>query len=118
MCTVQPTIRVERRRCAPESFPCPSCGVPGRRKQTHTRTVRCLAYREILLVELTTAEYRASCSCRKTFRSQVEGIQPRAEYTNKVREAVLDRLLDDKMSVQRLRAALCRDFHLDLSDGF
>jgi hypothetical protein len=118
MCTLQPRVRLERRRCTPESFPCPTCGAPGRRKDTHTRTVRCLAYREILLIELTTAPYRASCSCCKTFRSQVDGILPRAAYTNKVREAVLDRLLDDRMSVERLRHALARDFHLDLSDGF
>jgi hypothetical protein len=118
MCPLQPRVRIERRRCAPQTFPCPACGVPGRRKQTHTRTVRCLAYREILLIELTTAEYRAACSCCKTFRSQVEGIEPRAEYTNRVREAVLDRLLDDKMSAERLRQSLARDFHLDLSDGF
>jgi hypothetical protein len=90
----------------------------GRRKDTHTRTVRCLAYREILLVELTTGEYRATCTCRKTFRSQVEEVRARAEYTNKVREAVLDRLLEDKMSVEGLLASLKRDFHLDLSDGF
>jgi hypothetical protein len=118
MSTLQPRVRIERRRCAPESFPCPTCGAHGRRKDLHTRTVRCLAYREILLIELTTAEYRASCGCCKTFRSQVEGILPRAEYTNKVREAVLDRLLDDRMSLERLRGALARDFHLDLSDGF
>jgi hypothetical protein len=70
------------------------------------------------LIEVTTAEYRASCSCCKTFRSQVEGILPRAEYTNRVREAVLDRLLDDKLNVEGLRRALARDFYLELSDGF
>src|SRR5215207_6562133 len=115
---VQPRVRVERRQCAPRRHPCPRCGVPGRRKQAHTRTVRCLAYREVLLVELTTAEYRAGCGCCKTFRSQVEGIEPRAEYSNRVREAVLDRLLEDGMSMERLKGALARDFHLDLSDGF
>lgn len=118
MCTFQPRIRLERRRCAPDTFPCPTCGVHGRRKQLHTRTVRCLAYREILLIELTTAEYRAACACRKTFRSQLDGILPRAEYTNRVREAVLDRLLEDKMSMERLRDSLARDFYLELSDGF
>src|SRR5262249_5087241 len=106
MCSLEPRIRVERRRCAPATFPCPRCGIPGRRTALHTRTVRCLAYREILLIELTTAEYRACCSCCKTFRSQLEGIRPRAEYTNKVREAVLDRLLDDQMTVEGLRRAL------------
>jgi hypothetical protein len=46
------------------------------------------------------------------------GIEPRAEYTNRVREAVIDRLLDDSMNLERLRQALQRDFHLDLSQGF
>src|SRR4029079_13460506 len=100
MCLLQPRIRIERRRCAPKRFPCPNCGVLGRRKDTHTRTVRCLAYHEILFIELTTAEHRACCSCRQNVRSQVDGILPRAEYTNKVREAVLDRLLDDKMNAE------------------
>jgi hypothetical protein len=118
MCPLQPRVRVERRRCAPDTFPCPTCGVPGRRRALHTRTVRCLAYREILLIKLTVGEYRADCGCCKTFRSQVEGILPRAAYTNKVREAVLDRLLDDRMSAEGLRRALARDFCLELSDGF
>jgi hypothetical protein len=118
MVVLQPRVRVLRRRCAPRTYPCPRCGRPGRRKDTHTRQVRDLAYQEILLIELTVGEYRARCGCCKTFRSQVEGIGPRAEYTNRVRAAVLDRLLDDGMSMERLRQALARDFHLDLSDGF
>lgn len=118
MCPLQPRVRIEQRRCAPATFPCPRCGVHGRRKDLHTRTVRCLAYREVLFIDLTTAEYRACCGCCKTFRSQIDGILPRAEYTNKVREAVLDRLLDDRMSIESLRRALARDFYLELSDGF
>jgi hypothetical protein len=118
MALVQPRVRVLRRRCAPRTYPCPRCGRPGRRKDTHTRRLRDLAYQEILIIELTVGEYRARCGCCKTFRSQVEGIEPRAEYTNRVREAVIDRLLDDGMSMERLRQALARDFHLDLSDGF
>jgi hypothetical protein len=120
MVTVQPPVRYEHCRCTPATFPCPTCGVPGRRKgrRTFTRTVRCLAYREIRLIQLTTAEYRAHCDCCTTFRSQVEGILPRADYTNRVREAVLDRLLDDKLTVEQLRRALARDFYLELSEGF
>lgn len=118
MDAVQLHVRVVRQRCAPKTHPCPHCGKPGRRKQKHTRRVRDIAYREILIIELVVGEYRARCGCCKTFRSQVEGIEPRAGYTNRVREAVLDRLLDDRMSMERLHAALVRDFHLDLSDGF
>lgn len=118
MDAVQPRVRVVRQSCAPKTFPCPRCGKRGRRKQTHTRRVRDIAYGEVFILELEVGEYRARCSCCKTFRAQVEGIEPRAEYTNRVREAVIDRLLDDSMSMERLRKALRRDFHLDLSDGF
>jgi hypothetical protein len=118
MDVLQPRVRVVHRHCAPKTFPCPHCGKPGRRKQVHTRRVRDLAYGEILILEVTVGEYRARCSCCKTFRAQPEGVEPRADYTNRVREAVLDRLLDDGMSMERLRQALQRDFCLELSDGF
>ena len=90
----------------------------GRRKGTHTRCVRDIAYAQIVVIELTVGEYRAACNCCKTFRSQVNGIEPRAEYTNRVREAVIDRLLDDGMSLHRVQQAMQRDFLLELSDGF
>jgi Transposase len=118
MDAIQPRVRVKRLSCAPKTFSCPQCGKKGRRKDVHTRRIRDIAYREIVVIEIEIGEYRASCSCCKTFRAQVEGIEPRAEYTNRVREAVIDRLLDDRMSVERLRQALKRDFYLNLSDGF
>jgi hypothetical protein len=111
-------VRVVQKRCAPNSFPCPHCGTPGRRKDTHTRQIRDIAYHEIVFIEVTVGEYRAACACCKTFRSHLDGIEPRAEYTNRVREAVIDRLLDDGMNLERIREALHRDFLLDLSDGF
>jgi transposase-like protein len=58
------------------------------------------------------------CSCCQTFRTQVPGIEAKAQYTNSVREAVLDRLLEDQMSLERIQAALRRDFLLELSSGF
>lgn len=111
-------VRVLRQSCAPKFFPCPHCGTPGRRKDTHTRPIRDIAFGEVVLIELTVGEYRAACNCCKTFRSRVDGIEPRAEYTNRVRDAVIDRLLDDGMSLHRLQQAMRRDFLLDLSDGF
>lgn len=118
MVAAQPRTRVVHRFCAPQTFPCPHCGRRGHRKQVHTRRVRDIAYREIVILEIQLGEYRARCGCCKTFRATPEGVEPRAEYTNRVREAVLDRLLDDKMSMEALRRALQRDFHLELSDGF
>src|SRR5947209_3341103 len=118
MIPLRPQTRYEHRHNAPKQAPCPHCGTPGTRKQKLTRVVRSLAYQTILLLTVTTAEYRARCDCCTTFRTQVEGVEPKAQYTNAVREAVLDRLLDDHMSVERLQAALHRDFFLDLSAGF
>jgi Transposase len=118
MDAIQPRVRVERLSYAPKTFPCPHCGKTGRRKDIHTRHVRDIAYREILILEIEVGEYRARCHCCKTFRARAQDVEPRAEYTNRVREAVIDRLLDDSMSMERLREALQRDFHLDLSDGF
>jgi hypothetical protein len=43
---------------------------------------------------------------------------PKADYDNLVREAVLNRILDDGLNVERTRAAMKRDFLLDLSSGF
>jgi hypothetical protein len=80
--------------------------------------VRTIAYHEIVYLEIEYAEYRARCNCCKTFRSSPEGVDFKCHYDNKVREAVLDRLLDDRMSVQAVRGALARDFLLDLSEGF
>jgi len=118
MDAVQPRVRVVQRQCAPKTYPCPHCGKRGRRKTTYPRLVRDIAYGEIVLLDITVGEYRACCACCKTFRSQPVGIEPRAEYTNRVREAVIDRLLDDSMSMERLRQAMQRDFHLELSEGF
>jgi len=115
---VEPRVRTVEICCAPKTFPCPQCGKPGRRKDTHTRKVRDIAFGEIVFIELTVGEYRARCSCCKTFRSQVDGIEARAEYTNRVRDTVVNRLLEDDMSMHRLKHSLHREFLLDLSDGF
>ena len=102
MDAVRPRCRVVRQSCAPKTFPCPQCGKLGRRKQVHTRRVRDIAYREVLILELEVGEYRARCGCCKTFRAQIEGIEARAEYTNRVREAVIDRLSKVRVRGQAL----------------
>jgi hypothetical protein len=114
----RPKVLHTYRRHAPQKAPCPQCGRLGRRKDFHERTVRSIAYQAICLVHITTAEYRTTCDCCTTFRTQVEGIEPKAHYDNKVRAAVLDRVLEDRMSLRQIQQALQRDFYLDLSDGF
>jgi hypothetical protein len=115
---VQPRVKVVPVRCQPKTYPCPTCGRHGRRKRRLNRRVRSLAYGQVVWLHVRYAEYRARCSCRKYFRSWVPGACPRAGYDDLVRQAVLDRILDDGLNVERTRAAMRRDFLLELSSGF
>jgi hypothetical protein len=80
--------------------------------------VRTIAYKEIAILRITCGEHEARCGCCKTFRTTPEGVLPKAKYDNKVRQAVLDGILEDQLNVEALRARLQRDFLLNLSTGF
>lgn len=103
---------------APRRAPCPHCGRLGRRKRILQRRVRTLAYQRVAWLEVTYAEYRARCGCCKYFRTWPLGVPQKADYDARVRQAVLDRLLRDRLNVEQTKAALRRDFLLELSDGF
>ena len=114
----QPGEKVVPVRCQPLSYPCPTCGRRGHRRHRYDRFVRSLAYGKVVWLHLFYAEYTARCDCRKYFRSCPSQVCPKAEYDNLVREAVLNRILDDGLNVQRTLAAMKRDFLLELSSGF
>jgi Transposase len=114
----QPGEKVVPVRCQPKTYPCPTCGRRGPRRHKYDRFVRSLAYGQVLWLHVFYAEYSARCDCRKYFRSCVPQVCPKAEYDNLVREAVLNRILDDGLNVQRTLAAMKRDFLLELSSGF
>ena len=65
-----------------------------------------------------TASISRQCDCCTTFRNTPEGVLPKAHYDNKVRDLVLDRILEDGMSIERTLESLRREFLLDLSTGF
>jgi transposase-like protein len=75
-------------------------------------------YKTVAFLEVTCGEYRARCGCCKTFRNTPEQVLPRALYDNKVRDLVLERLLDDGMNVEQTLESLRREFLLELSTGF
>src|SRR3954471_996140 len=109
---------IQRIRLAPRRAPCPTCGCLGHRKRLLHRRVRTLAYHRVAWVEVTYAEYRARCGCRKYFRTWPLDVPAKADYDATVRQAVLDRLLLDRLNVEQTKAALQRDFLVHLSDGF
>jgi len=104
--------------CATKKAPCPQCGKMGKRKRTCTREVRTVAYKAVAYLKITYGEYTARCQCCTTFRNTPEGVLPKAHYDNKVRDLVLDRILKDGMSIERLLESLRREFLLELSSGF
>ena len=114
----QPGEKVVKVYCRPKSYPCPRCGLRGHRKRCLQRFVRSLAYGSALWLHVLYAEYRARCGCCKTFRSCPPNVCPKAEYDNLVRQAVLNRILDDGLNVARTQTAMQRDFGLELSTGF
>jgi transposase-like protein len=118
MGTETPTPIVIPIHCAPKKAPCPKCGQRGRRKRTITRKVRTVAYKAVAYLEITYGEYAARCECSTTFRNTPDGILSKARYDNKVRDLVLERILDDGMSIERVLQSLQREFLLDLSTGF
>jgi hypothetical protein len=105
-------------RCQPKTYPCPSCGTPGRRVRRLDRRVRSLGYKAVVWLRVFYAEYRSRCGCCKSFRSWPLVVPQKADYDDCVRQAVLDRIIEDGLNVERTRAALRRDFLLDLSSGF
>jgi Transposase len=104
--------------CAAKRHPCPQCGKKGVRVRRLHRRVRTLAYRRVAWLDIHYAEYESRCPCCKYFRSCPAGVEPKADYDNLVRQAVLDRLLEDGLNVERTRAAMERDFWLELSPGY
>lgn len=117
MC-ILPREQVIDIHCRPKKHPCPTCGKRGDRVRLLDRRVRSLAYKRAAWLHVHYAEYRARCRCRKFFRSWPVDVPQKSDYDGLVRRAVLDRLLLDGLNVERTRAAMQRDFLLNLSSGF
>jgi transposase-like protein len=77
-----------------------------------------VAYKAVAYLEITCGEYQAHCDCCTTFRNTPEQVLPRALYDNKVRDLVLERVVEDGMSIERTLESLRREFLLELSTGF
>ena len=64
------------------------------------------------------AQYVAKCDCCKTFHSHPSGVGLKAKYDHKVRQAVIDRILQDKLNLSAVQASMQRDFLVSLSTGY
>jgi Transposase len=118
MVAAAPTTTVIPINCAPRKAPCPRCGRLARRKRRCHRRVRTIAYKQVAVLDIAYGEYQARCGCCQTFRTSPDGVLPKHHYDNKVRQAVLEHILDSHLNVEATLRALRRDFLLDLSTGF
>lgn len=82
------------------------------------RRVRSIALGHELWREIHYGEYTAKCRCCKSFRTSPDDEQPKAKYDDKVRQAVIDRILIDKLNATTVQQAMQRDFLLHLSTGY
>lgn len=80
--------------------------------------VRSLCYQEVLWLQIEYGEYVAKCDCCKSFHSHPPGVDLKAKYDDKVRQAVVDRIVQDKLNLSAVQTAMGRDFLLNLSTGF
>lgn len=133
---VEPAPRAVKKRRAPKRWPCPVCGKPGRRERERTYTVRHLAHKEPVVWEVTVGVYRARCRCLRTFMrkvegrvmpvrkrvkyftSTVEGVAQGAEYTDAVRQKIVDLVVRDRLPNSLVMKHLKEDFSLEVSVGF
>lgn len=104
--------------CAKRRVPCPNCGRKARRIRTCTRTVTYPVYGVHTLLQITYGEYRANCGCCKTFRNSPPGVSPKAQHHHRLHRIVLDRILQDGLSVRGTIDSIERDFFIKLSPGF
>lgn len=80
--------------------------------------MRSIAFQQELWREIHYGEYIAKCDCCKSFRTSPHDVQPKAKYDDKVRQAVIDRILIDKLNATTVQEAMRRDFLLELSTGY
>lgn len=90
----------------------------GRRKRIKSRKVRSLAYQQILWLQIQYGQYVAKCDCSRTFHSHPDEVDLKAKYDHRVRQAVIDRILQDKLNLSAVQASMKRDFLLSLSSGY
>lgn len=129
-----PNALIETSRCAPKKWPCPQCGVLGRRERCKTVKYRHLAHGRESWWYVTIGVYKAKCKCCrqimrkidgrlmpvrkrvKYFQSQVKGVK--GHYTDAVRRKVVDLVVRDRLTNDQVIEHLQEDFHLEISVGY
>jgi Transposase len=110
---------IQHQSIKPKYYPCPQCGIKGKRKRVITRRiahVAALHRRSWMVAEV--GVYKARCACRKYFQASIAGVPSRGRYSLEVRNTVANALIRDRMPYQLVMRRMQEDYRLTLSLGY
>lgn len=110
--------RVKTKLIAPRKLGCPQCGKPGRRREVVDAWARDIAYREVAWVHSRLGLYESRCLCQEFFQAENPAAPHHWTYTLAVREAVVNAIVRDHLSVQKVLVRFREDYLLELSEGY
>jgi len=110
----QSNVFVRQVRRAPRWYPCPHCGQRGKRRRVETRRVIDAMLQRPAILEVTLGVYRPRCSCVTEFRSVHPEVDPGSPYTKRVKQLVVDAVVQDKMAYEDVQRKMEREFCLRL----
>jgi hypothetical protein len=103
-------VRIVRR--ARKRAPCPTCGRLGRRHSVRRRQLRDLGLRGPEAVELVVSCHWCG-SCRRHFMAAADDVcESGSQFTNGVKEKVLQSVYQDGLPVDAVVTRMLRDFHV------
>jgi len=100
-----------------QKCPYAGCGGTGVLKRKKERKVLDICLGSLLMLLLTLGVYRCR-KCGRYFTARVEGIRPKARFTDRVRALVVRALVLYNMAYERVQEYLYLEWGLDLSIGF
>ena len=109
---------IQHQSIKPKYYPCPQCGIKGKRKRVMTRRiahVAALHRRSWMVAEV--GVYKARCACRQYFQASIAGVPYRGRYSLAVRNTVANAVIRDRMPYQSVIRRMQEDYRLTLSLG-
>ena len=102
---------------APKTYPCPDCGIRGRRVRKRILEVTDLEFKQRVQIVGTVGVYKAKCECRKYFTSEIREASKGTEYSSRVRDEVVRLVVDQDLTYEQVRERLSLDYYITVSIG-
>lgn len=110
-------VRYLYRSNAPKTFPCPDCGVRGRRVRKRVLEVADLEPGQRVHIIGTVGVYKAKCACCKYFTSEIREASKGTEYSSRVRDEVVRLVTSEHMTYEHVREHMLDRYFIRISIG-